>query len=101
MPYVGIIEGSLNGQMVSFDTWEKFIRASDGSLLMKELVIHHVKPIRLDDGLLDSFELGLRLGWIHKQLAPGKESEDFLRTIELTRSLDNVPIVRTSKGPVS
>jgi len=94
MPYVAVIEGSLNGQMVSFDTWEKVIRASDGSKLMKEMLIHYVKMIRTEDGLLDSFELGLRLGWIGKQLAPGKETEDFLRTIEPTRSLDNVPIVR-------
>src|SRR5262245_55439475 len=93
------------GYMVNFDTWEKFIRLSDGSERMKTLVIEVVRiGLRTEDGLLDSLKLGYLMGamgnyWAEHQ--GGDATEDFWTTIKLTRDLNNVPFVRSPQGPVS
>jgi hypothetical protein len=86
---------SLFGYMIRLETWEKFIRASNGSEHMKELVINHVRAeVPAQDGLLDSFKTGLAVGNLMERFEPHPlDLDDLIRTIELTRNLDNVPIV--------
>lgn len=98
------------GYMINFTTWERYIRASDGSELMKDLVVNYVKLVMLmdrvnsdvlrDSDLLDSFKLGYAYGEISNGLTKDGIS-DFYRTIQLTRNLDNVPLVRIHGQPVS
>jgi hypothetical protein len=88
------------GHMVSFATWEQFIRASDGSDAMKELVVKHIRETVCDGELLDSFHLGYALGAL-SSLMSRTALEDLYRTIKLTRNLDNVPIVQRHGQPVS
>jgi hypothetical protein len=86
-----------DGYMLRFDVWEKVIRASDGSDTMKEKLVAAAKPLRTNDGLLDSFQLGLTLGELSKQLTP-IELEDFQRTRRPGGNLDLVPFVKSPRG---
>jgi len=89
---------SLLGYMIRYDTWEKFILASNGSEHMKQLVITHVRDkVSNEDGLIDSFKTGLAVGQLLGRCETHDlDKDDLLRTIVLTRSLDNVPIVRAA-----
>lgn len=99
-------EGKLNfppgptGCMVNFATWEKFIRASDGSDDMKGLVVAYINDNVRDGDLLDSFKLGFALGHFSNAFS-GDQLRDFMQTIKLTRDLNNVPIVQLHGHPVS
>ena len=100
------IEGkamTLNGYMIRFETWEKFIRASNGSERMKQLVIDRVREeVPNRKGLIDSFEAGLAIGALMNRFeAHPLDLDDLIRTIELTRDLNNVPIVEAHGKPVS
>ena len=81
------------GFMISFATWEKFIRLSTGSDAMKDRVINRVVQRLGRPEFLDSFELGLVLGELSTSLTLG-ERRDWLATIHLTRDTSNVPIVK-------
>lgn len=81
-----------HGLMVSFDTWQKFIRASNGSDAMKQQVIDFIYENVHDKGLLDSFKLGYALGVFSNGLTT-TEHEDWFNTVILTRDMNNVPIV--------
>ena len=80
------------GMMVSFDTWQQFIRASNGPAQMKKRIINFIYKNVYDEGFLDSFKLGYALGAFSNDLADHEHIE-FFHTIVLTRNLDNVPIV--------
>lgn len=87
------------GYMLNFETWKKYIHASNGNAKMKDRVIKLARKHVLNEaGLLDSFKLGLVHGTLTKELSFG-ELVDFFATIHLTRNLDNVPIVREPKCP--
>jgi hypothetical protein len=88
------------GHMVSYLTWERFIRESDGSVAMKEIVIGVVNAVVREGDLIDSFKLGYTLGGLSSKLS-GDSLADFYKTIKLTRDLNNVPIVRRHGEPVS
>jgi hypothetical protein len=90
------------GCMISYATWEHFIRASDGSDKMKTAIIDWINERRgaREDDLLDSFKLGYELGILSTALTKD-ELRDFYRTIKLTRDLNNVPIVRRHGEPVA
>jgi hypothetical protein len=81
------------GHMIDFATWEKYIRLSDGSDVMKDWVIAYVERSLGRPKLLDSFQLGLVLGEL-SVIIDDNEQGDFLETIRLTRNLDNVPYVQ-------
>jgi hypothetical protein len=83
------------GYMISFETWEKFIRLSSGSDAMKDRIVTFVALLFGKPELLDSFLLGLSIGEFRSVLIDDEES-DFWKTIELTRNVDNVPIVQVS-----
>jgi hypothetical protein len=87
------------GYMIRFDTWEKFIRLSSGSDAMKDRIVAFVVSIFGRPELLDSLKLGLAVGEFSNYLTD-EEDSDFLDTIKLTRSLDNVPIVQVGDKPV-
>jgi hypothetical protein len=90
------------GHMVNFATWERFIRASMGSDDMKDAIIEYVKAhVPREGELVDSFKLGLAVGEFSNRLQTAAAIDDWLRTIVLTRSLDNVPIVQVNGVPVS
>lgn len=91
---------AFTGYMIHFDAWEKAIRASDGTQLMKDMVIAAAQRIRTSEGLLDSFTLGLTLGELSNHLTP-TEFADFQKTRRPGGDLNRVPYVRTPKGPVS
>jgi len=80
------------GYMISFETWEKFIRLSDGSDSMKDRVISLIVENLGRTEQIDSFKLGLLLGAFSNSLTKD-EREDWLKTIALTRDTDNVPII--------
>jgi hypothetical protein len=84
------------GHMIDFATWEKYIRLSDGSDTMKDQVIIYVERSLGRTKLLDSFMLGLVLGELSVTI-DDTEQGDFLETIRLTRSLDNVPFVQSPR----
>lgn len=88
------------GVMINYATWEKYIRASQGSEPMKESLIDFVRAELREGELLDSFKLGYALGWFSRDMH-GEALRDFYATIELTRDTRNVPIVRTPEGSVS
>lgn len=90
----------LMGRMVSFATWQKFIKASSGSAAMKRRVIDLIRDRVRKGELIDSFMLGLTLGEVSRRLS-AKELRDFEATILLTRDLNNVPIVQVQGQPVS
>lgn len=88
----------LTGYMISFETWEKFIRLSKGSDTMKDRLIAYVVEHLGRPGLLDSLKLGLVLGQFSNTLTD-EEDDDFIETICLTRDTDNVPIVMVIVSP--
>jgi len=88
-----VLNMKITGYMISFKTWETYIRLSLGSDAMKERVISHVILKFGRPELLDSFELGLLMGEFSNTLSD-EEDIDWLKTIELTRDTDNVPIVK-------
>ena len=92
----------LYGYMIRFETWEKFIRASGGSENMKQLVIEHVREeVPPAAGLVDSFKVGLVIGGLMNRFeAHPLDLDDIFRTIELTRDLNNVPIVQAHGKPL-
>ena len=95
---------SLFGYMIRFETWEKFVRASNGSEYMKELVIKKVRAeVPIQAGLIDSFKAGLVIGALMNRFEEENPIDlgDIFRTIELTRDLNNVPIVRVNGTLVS
>jgi hypothetical protein len=94
------MESHVIGHMVSFQTWERFIRESDGSATMKEIIIGLVHATVRDGDLIDSFKLGYTLGDFSSKLS-GDALADFYKTIKPTRNLDNVPIVQRHGQPVS
>jgi hypothetical protein len=88
------------GHMVSYLTWERLIRESDGSVGMKENIIGVVNVMVREGDLLDSFKLGYALGGLSRMLS-GDDLADFYKTIKPTRNLDNLPIVQRNGEPVS
>jgi hypothetical protein len=79
--------------MIKFETWEKFIRLSNGSDAMKDRVVDYVVEKFGRPELLDSFLLGYSFGVLSDGFT-SDEVYDFYRTIELTRDTANVPIVK-------
>lgn len=96
MELVILYPNDLIGYMISFETWEKFIRLSTGSDEMKDRLIAYVVEHFGRPELLDSLELGLVLGEFSNTLTD-EEDDDFIETICLTRDTDNVPIVKIMK----
>jgi hypothetical protein len=88
------------GHMVSYVTWERLIRESTGSVIMKEIIIGMVRMMVRDGDLIDSFKLGYLLGTLSSTMK-GDDLADFYRTIKPTRNLDNLPIVQRHGEPVS
>jgi hypothetical protein len=90
------------GRMISFTTWERYIRASTGSDDMKEALIDFIKKeVPREGDLMDCFYVGFALGHFSKSFQTPAAMEDWLRTIVLTRDLNNVPIVQVNGVPVS
>lgn len=89
-----------SGYMISHDTWRRFIMRSAGSARMKHRIICFVDNHVRDGNLIDCYELGYMLGAWSADFTPDEE-RDFEETIRLTRDMNNVPIVRNPRGPVS
>lgn len=79
------------------DAWERLIRESPGSPEMKARVIAAINELVRKPGspFLSCFRTGFVLGEMSRHFK-GEQLRDFERTIEGTRDLNKLPVVRRS-----